>query len=410
MRINSTAQADAAIARLAAANRESFERLMELENHAGHAVLRAGTATGSTRARWEAAQADLAELWELHQHHAGTLDALRALRALRAVRGRRGQLGADDLARIRRLFDGADVPEPPRSTDEVAAAMVEIGARVLDVLRGVEEAWGVLGSALDRCAADLDAAEATLADLGVPPPALRARLDALRAAALDDPLAYWTGAAVDTTDVEALAAECARTAEAATELAALRARAADVLAEADAAVARLEEREWAVTLSRARLAVAVTRPAGTGQVAAAGQIARAGNVAGAGQVEAVGQIVADVRAAAARAHTAADGGDWRAFGRAVADLHAAEAAVTARLNALLAAGERPLRTRAELRSLLDLYRVKAVAAGRGEDVELDRLHRAADDLLWTAPTDLAASTTAVDAYRNAVLAARGDTP
>src|SRR5690349_6451000 len=182
MRINSTAQAEAAIARLAAANRESFERLMELENHAGHAVLRAGTASGSTRARWEAAQADLAELWELHQHHAGMLDALRA------VRGRRGQLGADDLARIRRLFDGADVPEPPRSTDEVAAAMAEIGARVLDVLRGVEEAWGVLGSALDRCAADLDAAEATLAGLGVPPPALRARLDALRTAALDDPL------------------------------------------------------------------------------------------------------------------------------------------------------------------------------------------------------------------------------
>ena len=406
MRINSTAQADTAIARLAAANRESFERLMELENHAGHAVLRTGTATGSTRARWAAAQVDLATLWELHQHHAATLDALRA------VRGRRGQLGADDLARIRRLFDGADVPEPPRSTDEMAAAMAEIGARVLDVLRGVEEAWGVLGSALDRCAADLDAAEATFADLGVPPPsALRARLDALRAGALDDPLAYWTGIAVDTTDVDALAAECARAAEAATELAALRARAADVLAEADSRRRGLEQREWAVTLSRARLAVSVARPAGAGQAAGAGveqQACAAGAAHAVGPT--AGATAADVRAAAERARTAAGHGDWQAFGRAVAELRAAEAAATARLDALLAAGERPLRTRAELRSLLDLYRVKAVAAGHGEDVRLDRLHRAADALLWTAPTDLAAGATAVDAYRNAVLAAREDTP
>jgi hypothetical protein len=404
MRINSTAQADTAITRLAAANRESFERLMELENHAGHAVLRAGTATGSTRARWEAAQADLAALWELHQHHARTLDALRA------VRGRRGQLGADDLARVRRLFDGADVPEPPRSTDEVATAMAEIGARVLDVLRGVEEAWGVLGSALDRCAADLDAAEATLADLGVAPPsALRARLDALRAAALDDPLEYWTGATVDTTDAEALAAECARAAEAAAQLATLRARADELLAESDSAVAALEQREWAVTLSRARVAVSVASPAeAAGPIAGPAQLDSAGQVAEADA--AAGATAADVRAAAQRARAAAGHGDWQAFGRAVADLRAAEAAASARLDGLRAAGERPLRTRAELRSLLDLYRMKAVAAGRGEDVRLDRLHRAADDLLWTAPTDLAAGATAVDAYRNAVLAAREDTP
>src|SRR5690606_40577549 len=53
------------------------------------------------------------------------------------------------------------------------------------------------------------------------------------------------------------------------------------------------------------------------------------------------------------------------------------------------------------------YRMKAVRLGRAEDPEAAPLLRAAHDLLWTAPCDLAAAEAALAAYQRAVVAAPG---
>ena len=379
------AAADAAIARLVPVNRASFDRLMELENHTGHALLRTGTATGVTAERWRGARADLAALWSLHQRHSSRLEELRELR------GRRSVLTAADRWRVRGLLDGLATTQRPRSMDEIAAAITDTAAAVLAVFDAMDTAWGLLGPAVDRCTTHLDSADARLAEHGIATApitaALRSRLDGMRAAALSDPLARCTGTGIDTADVDALEAECARAADVVAELVAHPATANAVLADAEAAVRWLEQREWDVALLRAKIAVDISGyPGPTPPATHAGS--------------------ATVRAAVDRARACAAADDWVGF--AATDLRATAAAATAAVERQLADVGRPLEVRTELRGVLDLYRLKAVALRRGEDVDLDRCFRAAHALLWTAPTDLMAAAAAVDAYRTAVTGCRED--
>jgi hypothetical protein len=73
-----------------------------------------------------------------------------------------------------------------------------------------------------------------------------------------------------------------------------------------------------------------------------------------------------------------------------------------RLGDALAEAERrfrePLTRRDELRGLLQAFRDKAAARGHGEHAELEPMYRAAADVLWSAPSDLAAAAPLVDAY------------
>jgi hypothetical protein len=69
-----------------------------------------------------------------------------------------------------------------------------------------------------------------------------------------------------------------------------------------------------------------------------------------------------------------------------------------------AAATDALDKREELRGLLGAYQAKAAALGSAEDVALSAAYRRAQDLLWTAPCDLAAADQAVRAYQDAVLA------
>jgi hypothetical protein len=62
----------------------------------------------------------------------------------------------------------------------------------------------------------------------------------------------------------------------------------------------------------------------------------------------------------------------------------------------------PLARRRELRALLDAYRAKAQALGRGEDLALGRLYAAARDSLYTAPCDLPAAERHVITYQRAL--------
>ncbi len=62
----------------------------------------------------------------------------------------------------------------------------------------------------------------------------------------------------------------------------------------------------------------------------------------------------------------------------------------------------PLAERDELRGLLQAYRSKAAAAGKGEDATLEPMYRVAADMLWAAPCDLSAARGLVDSYVAAV--------
>jgi hypothetical protein len=112
----------------------------------------------------------------------------------------------------------------------------------------------------------------------------------------------------------------------------------------------------------------------------------------------------------ARAATARSADDWAAA-RAEIDGYAAR---LERCGRALDEAERaygtPLRRRDELRGLLGAYRTRAARNGFAEDAELEALHRAAHDLLWSAPCDVDAAARRVEGYQRAVRAAVGVDP
>jgi hypothetical protein len=77
--------------------------------------------------------------------------------------------------------------------------------------------------------------------------------------------------------------------------------------------------------------------------------------------------------------------------------------VPAECRALVANLSGLLDRRAELRGRLEAYRAKATRLGHAEHPALSALHRAAHDVLFTAPCDLPEATRAVGRYQRAVL-------
>ena len=380
---SSTPSADAAIAQAEAVNGHLLDRLMELETHLGHRLLQA--ATGASRSLHSTACEQLATLWSLHRSHTATLTALRD------VRGRRRRLTDDDLAAMARILSGVDVATEPRSAAELVRAIEDLAARVRGVFEGADRVRTRLDPCLDRSAAHLAAAEGHADVVGgearFRTAALQDRLATLRGLVLTDPLARWSGTEVDAADTDALEADCARAERELAGLAALRAHADEALAEARAALRTVERREWEAVLRQAEVALKIVTSGRDGTTSPG-----SGSGSGSG----------DIRAAVERADRRLRTADWVGFGAAMADVRAAVTKATARADSLLHEVDRPLRVRRELRDRLDLYHTKAAATGRAEDADLDRLHRRAHDLLWTAPTRLAAAQEAVDAYRRAV--------
>ena len=96
--------------------------------------------------------------------------------------------------------------------------------------------------------------------------------------------------------------------------------------------------------------------------------------------------------------------DRQSADRAARILDSKITALRSEAGQLSAAAAVPMATRQELRGRLDAYRAKAYSLGRGEDTHLDRLYRAARQILYTAPCDLAAAERRLEAYQAAVLA------
>lgn len=67
----------------------------------------------------------------------------------------------------------------------------------------------------------------------------------------------------------------------------------------------------------------------------------------------------------------------------------------------------PLRARDDLRGLLGAYETRAARSGLAEDHTLTAAYRAAHEVLWSAPCDLAVANELVERYQHAVRAAVG---
>jgi hypothetical protein len=257
--------------------------------------------------------------------------------------------------------------------------------------QGVAETITSMFALRDMALPRLDELDATLSQatqearaVGVRLPndalATRRQLDELRQQAGRDPLS------VDIDQIPALGAAVER-------VRAELAEATKMLANIDQAFAGLES-----SLDAAEVDIGEA-----GKAVETASIKIAGVKAGRADVLALEKAAAGLRAALAevrdRAATDRPGAD-----RAARALEPRIAALRADAEHLSITASEPIAMRQELRGRLDAYRAKAYSLGRGEDTFLDRLYRAAREVLYTAPCDLTGAERRLAAYQAAVLA------
>ncbi|NMO92377.1 hypothetical protein [Actinomycetospora sp. TBRC 11914] len=377
-----------AIARASAA-------LVDLEAHPGYGLLRPGGFTGVSARRRDETLTTVAELHRdlaLYRH---------AVAAAREARGSRAKPSGDELAAAYEALHGdavtvaeEAVPLQRRgllgptsevtrtSADALLARMTAAFDAVSRVVADVAAVWDTVAAQLGPADRALD--EVRAADLpGVADAAgLAARLEALRAAVLTDPLAHTgTAAPVPAAALADVEADLARAREDLAEARALRTGLDDRVAELTTTIDGLAAAESALVDVAARVARLVVAVPGLPVPA---------------------RRAPALRSAVREAHALAGAGRWDEATAAFTTAAADAAAARERAAADHAVLEGLLDRRAELRGRLGALRAKAGARGRGEDLALDALHTRARELLWTAPCDLAAATVAVRAYQRAL--------
>jgi hypothetical protein len=410
MTVLSREEVDRALDRIGADCDRIAESLVAMDGHAGHQLLRGATLTGATATRWAESSVAMATLWEQFATYRGLVDRAREIRA------RRSRPGDDELAELSELLtepvvvlDAEEIPIERRgltgpaqhvqriTLDELLARMRKAFAAVTDVLATAESAWSAaIGrfEPLERELHEVSVLAESLAagDRGVTESVARLRrdLEAARELVLTDVL---TAAATD--PLPGIA----------TGLGELRTRLASVAALRDSFDERLASLDR--TLSDVE-AIEVT--ASQTYAAVVEKIANPGLPAPSG--EAPARLRARLSALAGRR----DEGDWPALAAEVDELDRVAAGALDESRRSLRAFGGLLDRRGELRGRLEAYRVKAARLGHGEDLDLDKLHVAAQELLFTAPCDLPAATRALNSYQQALLAreredrARGSRP
>src|SRR5690349_13891990 len=107
---------DTELTRREDAEKRMTASLLELDRHPGHQLLSGCAPTGSTGARWGAAQVSMAELWRDFAAYRATVQAARA------VRNRRARPGERELAELNRLL-----VEPTIEVARTTVALTERG-------------------------------------------------------------------------------------------------------------------------------------------------------------------------------------------------------------------------------------------------------------------------------------------
>lgn len=390
---------DAQLARLGQDAARVADALLALADHPGYKLLDSAPLTGLTAQRWQRAAARIAGLWDDYTAFQDVLSRAEQIRA------RRAKPRPEDLSAIARLLGGKSITLSTKhlalsertllgpSTVSESATLAETLHRMntdfqlaADFVTAADAAWNRLFQQADPVQARLgqvaqtvrqieDRALATaLAGIGDEYAKLRREVfaDPIGVAA---PGSGFPGRLARVReDVEAVAA-------AATGAADLRAdferragqlsRLIDRIADVEAAQ-RAAEREVREKIQIAAL------PAPTSQAPA-------------------------LRARLAALSELRDRALWRRLAEEAAALENAldDALSTAGRVHQAVAGL--LERREELRGRLTAYRVRAARSGAAEDPGLEQLFVRAQELLWSKPCDLAASTRALTAYQKAVL-------
>jgi hypothetical protein len=395
-----TKEQAAAAAAAAASKRDNIQaNLLDLDASFGIRLLAGARLTGRTQQQWATATADLTDLWETFNAYSAVVDRAAELAA------DIGRGSAVKVAEIARLLTGPSVrlasaaaPLGQReltasaSTDitvtAAVSAMEHAYASAAAVCGEAEAVWNQIADGLQEAGAGLDQAErksAGLADAdlisGIA--VARANLGQLRQTLNTDPLVLGPPADPGNPGLAALASlrqQVSAMSARADELDRLRAdgvRRITAVAKAMAtATVAWQDAVAAQQRAAVRIADAPVQP-----LEDPGELAS--RVAGLAELQ-----------AAAR---------WVQLGAELASLEHDVAAAQRRYRDAQAEAMAGLERRDEMRGLLDAYKAKAAALGSAEDGRLTALYELARDILWTAPCDIAAASSAVTSYQRAVL-------
>ena len=396
---------DAAIDRRAQERSGVSAGLLELDDHPGRRLLDGAKLTGVTATAWEKASAELAALWTVFEAYQQVLDRVATLRG-----GPKTRLGDRELAALAELLTGRSVALPRQAVpferrglldpaskqdfltlDEAVASMTRSYEVVKKVAVDAEEAWNRLLEPLDELKAQVQAARATADAVGNSTDPVFARLAGieaqtadLRRRALSDPLGLVAGGGAGTP---------AHIARLTSEVAAVRTELDQALtarAEFDDRLAGIED--VIVLIARAEAEAAAVRAQVLEKIAAP-------------KLPPASAAAAHLRTKVADLRRERSGQSWTLLGRNLSALEKNSRVILENAQKRVAQVRAPLDRRDELRGLLDAYRARAARYGVAETPRLAAAHRAARDLLWSAPCDLAAAEYAVRGYQAAVGAA-----
>jgi hypothetical protein len=384
---------DAELTRREDAENRMAASLLELDRHPGHQLLSGCAPTGTTGARWGAAQQSLAGLWRDFAAYRTTVHAARD------VRRRRQRPGDRELAELHRLL-----VEPTIEVARTAVALTERGltgaperVETVDLQTlgdRMEQAFGEVIAVVTDVDAARTAFLATLvpalerlaesrrlaAGLGLgPADPETAELASLtdRAAALEregatDPLALAAGPPAD--ELAAIERESAAVAARLSDYAALRDRWDADRADIKRAVDALGRERAAAERTRDRVAELIAGPVPALPADELPEILRA--LAGLGSASGWAERTAGLAAVRRSLDDA---------GRRLRTAHE------------LATGL--LERRDELRGRFGAFRARATRLGRAERPAVLELDAQIERLLWNKPCDLAAATRALASYR-----------
>lgn len=396
---------DAAIDRRAQERSGVSAGLLELDDHPGRRLLDGAKLSGVTAEAWGRASAELAALWTVFEAYQQVLDRVTTMRG-----GPKTRLGDRELAALADLLTGRSVALPrqavpferrglldPASTqdfltlDEAVQSMTRTYEVVKKVAVDAEDAWNRLLEPLDDLKQQVQAARATADAVGSSTDPVFGRLANieaqtadLRRRALSDPLGLVAGGGAGTP---------ARLAQLRSELAGVRTELEQALsarAEFDQRLAGVEE--VIVLIARAEAEAETVRAEVLAKIAAP-------------RLPPASAAAAHLRTKVADLRRERSGQSWTLLGRNLSALEKNSRVILENAQKRVAQVRSPLDRRDELRGLLDAYRARAARHGVAESPRLVAAHRAARDLLWSAPCDLAAAEYAVRTYQAAVGAA-----
>lgn len=347
--------------------------------------------TGVSAAAWNAVAPKAGELWRYFLVLRGTVQEAAELRGTRSGLSREE---LDDLG-VRLFTDSVTLPEVPSallstvlidtsrtvSMDRVVDLLSAMYEEVATVANRIVRAWETAGPRVAEVEAAVTSLAQDAAQAGVAVPAaadtVRQQLGSLKATLAHDPLA------IDDATLGGLARRAGDARVSLRNLIAARDGLAGRLADSRRTLDSLAQGLDEATVLRAEAAL---------------------KIAGAnGRLVDLGPLVTDLPGLRARLDgIAAQAADWERATGELDSLDAEVAAFRAAIYRSVTDCRQELDRRNQLRGLLDGYRAKAQAIGRGEDTALSSLYDRARDALYSAPCDVDAAAGLVAAYQRAV--------